>query len=198
MSIDIKKSANLFISFTLKRLAEIFGIIIFSLGFVFLLSLFTYSPEDPNFIFPENTKINNLFGFKGSFVSDLLFQSIGLISYAFSLTLIITGINIFRKKSFFLIVENIFFSVTYIIIGTLFLSHFYSNAFSLYINGNGGFVGFYLNQTFLNSIILINETIFYYLLVLIFIIFFFISINFHLIKFYNTTNIFFKNFNKKS
>ncbi len=196
MTIDIKKSTNLFISFTVKRLAETLGIIIFLLGIIFFLALLTYSPEDPNFIFPENTQVNNLFGFKGSFVSDLFFQSIGLISYTFSLTLIISGINIFRIKKFFLIVENIFFSVTYIIIGTLFLSHFYSNAFSLYINGNGGFVGLYLNQTFLNSIILINETIFYYLLVLLFIILFLVSINFHLIKFYKTINSFFKNFNR--
>ena len=41
------------------------------------LALITYSPNDPNFIFPENTKIENLMGFQGSFVSDLFFQSVG-------------------------------------------------------------------------------------------------------------------------
>ena len=50
-----------------------------------LASLLTYSPEDPNFIFPDNTEIKNLLGFQGSFISDLLFQSIGLISYLFQL-----------------------------------------------------------------------------------------------------------------
>ena len=68
---DIKKTANLFINFTIKRLAEIFGLIIFSSGGLLLISLITYSPEDPNFIFPENTKIENLLGFYGSFISDL-------------------------------------------------------------------------------------------------------------------------------
>ena len=126
---DIKKTANLLINFTIKRLAEIFGILIFAAGLLLLLSLFTYSPEDPNFIFPENTEIKNILGFKGSFVADLFFQSIGLISYMFSITLIITGINIFRIKEFFLIIENIFFAITYSIIGSLFLSHFYFDGF---------------------------------------------------------------------
>ena len=54
---DIKKTANLLINFTIKRLAEIFGIIISIAGILLLAALITYSPEDPNFIFPENTKI---------------------------------------------------------------------------------------------------------------------------------------------
>ncbi len=181
---DIKKTANLFANFTIKRIAEIFGITIFSAGVLLLLALLTYSPEDPNFIFPENTKIDNILGFHGSFVSDLFFQSIGLISYLFSFTLIVTGINIIRSKKFFLIIENIFFATIYSILGTLFFTHFYSEAFDLYINGNGGFIGGYLNQTFLKSIILINEVIFYYFLIILNISLFLISINFHPIKFY--------------
>ena len=78
-----------------------------------LLALITYSPEDPNFIFPENTEIKNLLGFQGSFISDLFFQSIGLIAYLIPFTFIITGINIFRTKEFFLIIENTFFTILY-------------------------------------------------------------------------------------
>ena len=164
---NIKKTANLFANFTIKRIAEILGITVLSAGVLLLLALLTYSPEDPNFIFPENTKIENILGFHGSFVSDLFFQSIGLVSYLFSFTLIITVINIIRNKEFFLIIENIFFAIVYSLLGTLFFAHFYSEAFALYINGNGGFVGNYLNQTFLNSIILINEVIFYYILIIL-------------------------------
>ena len=181
---NIKKTANLFINFTIKRLAEIFGIITFIAGSLLLLALISYSPEDPNFIFPDNTKIKNILGFQGSFISDLFFQSIGLISYLFSITLIITGINIFRNKEFFLIIENIFFAITYSVFGTLFLAYFYFDAFDLYINGNGGFIGNYFNQTFLNSLILSNEIIFYYFLIILNLILFLISINFHPIKFY--------------
>ena len=110
---DIKKTANLLINFSIRRLAEIFGIIIFIAGVMIFLSLLTYSPEDPNFIFPGNTKIKNIFGFHGSFVSDLFFQTLGLVSFLVAITLVITGLNIFRSKNFFLIIENIFFAIIY-------------------------------------------------------------------------------------
>jgi S-DNA-T family DNA segregation ATPase FtsK/SpoIIIE len=164
---NIKKTANLLLNFAIKRLAETFGILIFLMGLILLISLFSYSPDDPNFIFPENTQIKNYLGFKGSFISDLFFQSVGLIAYLISFTFIFTGINIFRTKDFFLIIENIFFSILYSIFGTFFLTHFIRVPFSLYINGNGGFIGSYLNQTFLTSLVLINENVFYYILIFI-------------------------------
>jgi S-DNA-T family DNA segregation ATPase FtsK/SpoIIIE len=160
-------------------LAEIFGILISLAGGLLLLALITYSPNDPNFIFPENTKIENLMGFHGSFVSDLLFQSVGLMAYLIPFTLLITGINILKTKDFFLVIENNFFTILYLISGTLFFIHYYSNTYSVFINGTSGFVGQYLNQTFLKSVILINESIFFYLLILITTIFFLISINFN-------------------
>ena len=181
---NIKKTANLLLNFAIKRLAEIFGIIIFGSGIMLLLALTTYSPEDPNFIFADKTEIANLLGFQGSFVSDLFFQSVGLVAYFISFTYIITGINIFKIKEFFLIIENTFFITLYSIFGTLFLSHFYSKGFALHINGNGGFVGNYLNQTFLNSLILVSENISYYILIFLIIFLFLISINFSPINFY--------------
>ena len=195
---DIKKTSILFINFTVKRIAEIFGTIVFISGILLLLALATYSPEDPNFIFPDNKEIKNILGFKGSFISDLFFQSIGLISYIFPITLIVTGVNIFKKKEFFLIVENIFFAIIYSLFGSLFLSHFYSNGFYLYINSNGGFIGTYLNQTFLNSLILINENLFYYILVFLTLIFFLISLNFHPLKFYQVIKKIFQILNRKN
>ena len=95
---NIKKTANLLLNFTVRRLAEIFGILISLAGGILLLALITYSPNDPNFIFPENVKIENLMGFHGSFISDLLFQSVGLMAYLIPFTLLITGVNIFQSK----------------------------------------------------------------------------------------------------
>ena len=181
---DIKKTANLFIDFTTKRLAEISGLILFFLGLALFIALLTYSPEDPNFIFPDGTEINNFFGFKGSFVSDLFFQSVGLIAYLISLTFIITGINLLKSKEFILIIENIFFAVLYCIFGTLFLTHYYSDAFTLYINGNGGFIGNFLNQTYFNQILRINSQISYYFLIILISLMFLKSINFNPLKFY--------------
>ena len=194
---DIKKIANSLIIFIIRRVAEIFGIIISISGILLLLALFTYSPEDPNFIFSYDAEIKNILGFQGSFTSDLFFQSIGLISYIFSFTLIITGINIFRSKEFFLIIENIFFSIIYTVVGTFFLSHYYTDAFTFYINGNGGFVGSYLGNTFLKSLIIINETVFYYILSLAFVVLFLISINFDPKKFYEVIKKFIQLLNKK-
>ena len=181
---DIKKTANLFIDFTSRRLAEIAGLLLLLLGLALFVALLTYSPEDPNFIFPDNTEIKNFFGFKGSFVSDLFFQSVGLIAYLISLTFIITGINLLRSKEFILIIENIFFTVLYCIFGSLFLTHFYSNAFTFYINGNGGFIGDFLNQTYLKQILLINSKLAYYFLIILILFLFLKSINFNPFKFY--------------
>ena len=112
---NIKKIANTALLFIINRLIEILAVGILIFGILLLLALIFYSPNDPNFIFPDNTKIENLLGFQGSYISDLFFQSIGLISYLVSLTLIFTGINIFKNKDLFLIIENIFFSILYTI-----------------------------------------------------------------------------------
>ena len=176
---NIKKTANLLINFSIKRLAEIFGVLISLAGGMLFLALITYSPNDPNFIFPENTKIVNLMGFQGSFISDLFFQSVGLIAYLIPFTLLITGINILKTKDFFLFIENNFFTILYLVFGALFFEYYYSNTYSLYINGISGFVGQYLIQTFMKSLILTNESMFFYILILTIIIFFLLSINFN-------------------
>ena len=194
---DIKKTANLLLNFSIRRLAEFFGVIIFVIGSLLFVALFSYSPEDPNFIFPNNSEIKNILGFKGSFVSDLFLQSIGLVAYLIPVTLLITGINIFRVKEFFLIIENTFFTIIYILFGSLFLSYFYSDAFKLYVNGNGGFVGNYLNESFLKEIILINETISFYILIILTFFLFLISINFSLFKFYYFMKKIISSLNKK-
>ena len=195
---NIKKTANLLFNFAIKRLAEIFGISISLVGTMLLLAFITYSPNDPNFIFPDNTTIENFMGFHGSFVSDLLFQSVGLIAYLISFTLIITGINILKSKDFFLFIENNFFLVLYLIFGSLFFSYYYSSAYSLYLNGNGGFVGNYLNQTFLKSLILINEDVIFYFLIVFILIFFLLSINFNLRNFFLFITKIFNLFNKEN
>ncbi len=182
-TMDIKKLANSILIFVIRRLIEIFGILISILGIILLLSFITYSPNDPNFIFPENTEIKNILGFQGSYTADLFFQSIGLTAYLIPITYFLTGINIFRNKEIFLLIENSFYVIIYSLIGSLFFEYFYIDAFNLYINGNGGFVGNYLNETFLNTLISKYENVLYYILVFLIIIIFFISINFNIKKF---------------
>ena len=73
----MKELLNKIGTFCINRLAELIGILIILTSIFIFLSLITYSPEDPNFIFPENTTIKNIMGSNGSFISDLLFQSFG-------------------------------------------------------------------------------------------------------------------------
>ena len=162
------------------------------IGILLFVALISYSPTDPNFIFPENTKIDNILGFQGSYASDLFFQSIGLISFLIPFTLIFTGISVFKKKELFIIIENIFYIIPYSLTGSLFLSFFYKNSFSLYINGNGGFVGNYLNQSFFSKLVSYNEIVSYYILIVIIIILFLISINFNPQYFYTILKKIFK------
>jgi len=178
-NMDIKKLSNTALMFVIKRLIEIMGICISLFGIFIFIALISYSPNDPNFIFPDNTVIKNILGYQGSFISDFLLQSIGLIAYLVPITFILTGTNIFRKKEIFLLIENTFFIVIYSLFGSLFFNIFYIETFTLYINGNGGFVGNYLSETFIKSLINSYNNFFYYFFILITIFFFLISINFN-------------------
>ena len=174
----LKKLANNVINFSTNRIIEVFGVAVFLVGLLLLASLITFSPDDPNFIFPKNTEIKNIFGFHGSFTADIFLQSFGLIALLIPFSFIISGINIILTKKIFLIIESTFYIVLYSLIGSLFFSLFYPTSFKLYINGNGGFIGEYLETTFLSSIIFSNSQFFYYILTLSILILFLFSIQF--------------------
>ena len=54
---NIKNFLDSLLKFTIKRLQEVSGITISVIGVLLFLVLITYSPDDPNFIFPDNTNI---------------------------------------------------------------------------------------------------------------------------------------------
>ena len=180
---NLRNFANKTVNFITDRLKELIGLTLSIISVLIAISLLSYSPEDPNFIYSENIEIKNVLGFQGSFASDLLFQSLGLISILLCLTIFFTGINVIRYKKILLIIENLFFSLIYLISGSFFFSIFYPESFWLTFNGNGGFIGNLLQDTFLSSIVNINKTISFYFLILITLLFFLISINFNLFHF---------------
>ena len=90
------------INFAVKRLAEIFGIIVFSAGSLLLLALLTYSPEDPNFIFPRDTDIKNIFGF--SKIKNFKGIKKGIISYSLPSASILINIVINLVLIHFLVI----------------------------------------------------------------------------------------------
>ena len=174
----IKNFADKITSFILKRLSELLGIILLCVSLLLFASLISYSPEDPNFIFPENAEIKNLLGVKGSYVSDILFQSLGLISLLIPLSLFFISLSVIINKKILQIIESFFFIILYSITGILFFSVFHTEAYWLTINGNNGFIGDLFKDTFLIKIINLNLKISYAILIFLISLFFLISVNF--------------------
>ena len=189
---EIKKLANNVLNFVINRVIEITGISIVIISILLLVSLVTFNPSDPNFIFPENTQIKNLLGFRGSFTADFFFQSFGLVALLVPFSFTMTGINIVLHKKIILFIESFFYTILYLLFGSLFFSFFYPSAFKLYVYGNGGFIGKYLESTFLNTLISANFQISYYFLLLIVLFLFLISIQFKVTLFYNFIKKIFK------
>ena len=164
--------------FLIRRITEFFGLIVIFFALSILISLASYSPDDPNFIISHTNEIQNLMGYKGSIVSDFLFQSVGLIAFLIPITLFFSGLNILIYKRQIVFIDNLFFCIIYIILGSLFLSYFKNESFLLTVNGNGGFIGLFLEDSFLASILEINKKVSYYVLAFIIFFIFLKSINF--------------------
>ena len=194
----ISKTSN----FVLKRLAELIGLIIIFSSIILLISLASYSPQDPNFIFPENHQINNILGLKGSYIADIFFQSIGIISFLIPFSLFFTGLSILVNKKVIIFIENIFFTILYILLATIFFSIFYNENYWLVIYGNNGFVGNLISETVIFDLLNFNITLSYYLLIIFILLFFFISSDFkikYLLKIYFLLkNLFISNNNIQS
>ena len=183
-NMNIKKIANSLLIFITNKIIEIIGILVSIFGILLLIALLSYSPSDPNFIFSDNTEIKNFLGFQGSYISDFFFQAFGIISFLIPLTYFLSGIKVVKEKKIFFLIENTFYTIIYSILGALFFTYFYKDAFYLYINGNGGFVGSYLSQIFIKSDTIPYENIFYYIFCLFIVLFFLLSFNFNPKKFF--------------
>ncbi len=177
---NFKSIIQKFGDFVIKRMIEFLGIFILIFAILIFLSLISYNPSDPNFIYPDNHEIKNILGINGSISADFLLQSIGLISYFLPITLIFLSVSIIYTKDIIKIVDTLFFIICYSVIGAIFLEQFYKEAFFLIINGNGGFVGNYLYNKIFFKIVNLNTQISFYLEIGLFIILFLLSINFKL------------------
>jgi len=165
-------------NFTKKRLIEFSGILLVLFSFFVFASIITYSPDDPNFIYsPETTQIKNIGGFYGSVISDLLLQSIGLISILLSINFFYWGLKIISEKIIYNFITKIFFILIYIISGTIFLNSFYNDSFWLIDNGNGGFVGRVIRENIYYFAPLMDNQYLIIGLLLLTIIFFILSLS---------------------
>ena len=164
-------------TFVKKRLIEFSGILLILIGIFLLAIIASYSPDDPNFIYtPENVEIKNLGGFYGSVISDLLLQSVGLISVLFILNFFAWGFLLINEKAIKKILKKYFYTLSYIIFGTTLLNTFYYDSFWLIDNGNGGFVGREIKESIYYFTPLIENHYAAYILFLITTIFFILSL----------------------
>ena len=155
---EIKKILKIISNFLIKRFIEFLGLFISILSVLLLISLLSYSPEDPNFIYtPENVKITNIGGFFGSVISDFLLQAVGLVSFLIVLNFLYWGSKLIIEKKINNFISKIFFTITYIIFGTIFTNIYYNDSFWLIDNGNGGFVGHVIKENFYSFTILIEN-----------------------------------------
>jgi len=165
-------------NFVKNRLIEFSGFSIVLFAFFLLLSIVSYSPSDPNFIYtPENVQIKNYGGFYGSVISDFLLQSIGLISFLIIFNLFYWGFKIVKEKKIHNFISRIFYITAYIIFGTTFVSIFYNDSFWLIDNGNGGFVGNIISKNIYTFTTLIENQYIVLCLLLLTAIFFILSLS---------------------
>jgi len=68
-----------------RRLNEIVGFLLLSLGLVMLLSLVSYHTQDPSFDTAAASRPLNLVGYPGSYLSDIFFQMFGATAFLFPL-----------------------------------------------------------------------------------------------------------------
>ena len=165
-------------NFMKNRLIEMLGILLVFVSLFLLAAIFSYSPSDPNFIYsPENVKIKNLGGFYGSVISDFLLQSLGLISILLIFNFFYWGIKIITKKKIANFIPKVFFTLIYLIFGTIVLNILYNDSFWLIDNGNGGFVGRIIKENIYYFNPIIENQYMLYILIAFTLIFFILSLS---------------------
>ena len=170
----LRKISNFF----KNRLIELSAILLALISFFIFVSIASYSPSDPNFIYtPENVEIKNFGGFYGSVVSDFLLQSIGLISFFVVSNFAYWSFKLFTEKKISNFIPKNFFTIIYVASGATFLSILYNNSFWLIDNGNGGFVGELIKENIFFFKNLNHNTYYVYSLLIVSIIFFILSLS---------------------
>ena len=96
---------------------EISGIILFALGIIVLLSLISYSPNDPSFLtLNPSVKVKNYVGRFGSTIAEVLIQFFGIPCFIIPFIFFYFSVNLFftkiKKEIFFKGVISLLFILT--------------------------------------------------------------------------------------
>ena len=167
-----------FTNFLKKRAIELLGLCLIFVALLLAISFFSYSPNDPTFIYGTDTvQINNLLGFYGSLISDFLLQSVGLTSFLVLITIASWGLNLVVKKELKKIKLKIFYLFLYVLFTCICIYLTNNNSFWLIDNGNSGFVGQILYKKVVNIFPFIQHDYNIFVLMVLGIFFFVLASN---------------------
>lgn len=145
---------------------EIVAIILFAMGILLVLCLFTYSPSDPNLLNDSTFTRQNWIGLVGSNIAGLLIDgTIGWTAYFLPILLAIGSWRFFRSESLFIHPNRIFGLILFVISSSGIFELFFSKGaitgelFTRIFTYLTGFVGtiVILATLLLTSIILITN-----------------------------------------
>ena len=162
------------LNFIKQRLVEIAGLLIAIMGIFLFYFIINHQPNNPILIFPSDNEIFLLIRYITSF-TDFILQAFGLVAFGISINLFFLGVIIAMQKKDISISISFLFITLYLICGSLFFNTFNNQSFCLTAQGNGGFLGSYL-QTLLASFS-VREYIIIYCSLFAACIFFILSLN---------------------
>ncbi|MDB4016643.1 DNA translocase FtsK 4TM domain-containing protein [Amylibacter sp.] len=124
-----------------NRLMELLGLILIFCAFITSTALYSYSPNDPNFLNSTSGDVQNIMGFYGASYAMTLMFAIGWASWACSLAMIIWGFRLLLHRGHQLILKRgvflpIFLAFTAVFMATNVPPVNWPNSYNL-----GGFSG---------------------------------------------------------
>ena len=96
---------------------EIKGVLAILAGLIVTISLISHNPWDQS-LSTNSTELNNLLGRFGSYLSDIMFQSVGISSYLFTTILFIYGYKKIRCREIIYRLPVLAGAVTVLMIST--------------------------------------------------------------------------------
>lgn len=129
------------------------GIVLIFISLIFFISLFSYSNVDDSiFVASMNDDAKNILGDVGSYISDILVQFLGIMSFMLSILLFIWGINYISGRIYLIRYKLLIMSL-YIFMGSIVMTVISSREFfaSILLKFNinyyaGGMIGYILTK----------------------------------------------------
>jgi hypothetical protein len=165
----------------------VLGAAIISIGVLSLASLLSYNALDKSFNTVSDSPTENILGEPGSYISDILVQSLGILSIIIPIILIVFGFYKIIGK-----LKNLWIKLTLVLIGLFLLAASFEMAFS-----SGGIFGsvflkeinslIYKLSIILNTNLLENNLFIYSFYSLLGVFFFYYNYLWSVTKRYKTT-----------